>query len=383
MPANILFFPVDNGDMTLIEFESGRKILIDMKIRSAADDPDDSTPDVAAMLRERLVRDSQGRLYVDALLISHPDMDHCTGLARHFHLGPPGEWSKDDDKIFIREIWSSPIVFRRASRHHVLCQDAKDFNTEAKRRVARFREINTAAKEGDRILILGDDEDGKTDDLGAILIKIDQTFSRINGSIDPSVVIRLLAPRPKADEEEEEKRAKNHSSTILHFSMQGGNVQDKCRYFTCGDAEVGILENLWIRHQHQPEWLSYDILQTPHHCSWHAFSYDSWSEKGEDAKVIEDARSALSQARSGAVVVSSSKNILDDDDDPPCIRAKREYQEILKQVSGTFTSTGDDADGEIIEFILDANGPRLKTRFLGAPAVVGGGAVGGSPLPHG
>ena len=47
MTGNISFVPVGNGDMTLITTKSGRRILIDMNIRSAADDPDDGTPDVA------------------------------------------------------------------------------------------------------------------------------------------------------------------------------------------------------------------------------------------------------------------------------------------------------------------------------------------------
>ena len=162
MVARISVFVVGNGDMTLIELESGRKILIDVNVRSAADDPDDDTPDVARELRDRLTRDAQGQLYVDAFLLSHPDQDHCRGLQNHFHLGPPAEWSKDDDKIFVRELWSSPIVFRRASSQHVLCADAKAFNSEARRRVARYRETGGAVGDGDRILILGEDENGKT-----------------------------------------------------------------------------------------------------------------------------------------------------------------------------------------------------------------------------
>ena len=57
MVSKISFFPVGNGDMTLIELESGRKILIDVNVRAAADDADDDTPDVMAMLRDRLTRD--------------------------------------------------------------------------------------------------------------------------------------------------------------------------------------------------------------------------------------------------------------------------------------------------------------------------------------
>ena len=166
MVAKILFFPVGNGDMTLMVLESGRKVLIDMNIRATADDPDDDTPDAAGELRSLLTRDVEGRLYIDALLISHPDQDHCAGLCNHFHLGSPEDWSKSADKIFIRELWSSPLVFRRASSQHTLCKDAKAFNTEARRRVARFRAASWSVSDGDRILILGEDEDGKTDDLG-------------------------------------------------------------------------------------------------------------------------------------------------------------------------------------------------------------------------
>ena len=91
MTATLSFFPVGNGDMTLLETESGRKILIDLNIRAEADDPDNDTPDVARALRKRLECDSDGRLYVDSLLVSHPDQDHCTGLRKHFHLGPPSK----------------------------------------------------------------------------------------------------------------------------------------------------------------------------------------------------------------------------------------------------------------------------------------------------
>ena len=177
MNAKITFFPVDNGDMTLVELESGRTILIDTNIRAAADDPDDPTRDVAKDLRDRLKRDDQGRLYVDVFLLSHPNQDHCSGLDKHFHLGKPEDHS--GDKIFIREIWSSPLIFRRASKNHTLCQDAKKFNTEAKRRVTRYRESGLSITDGDRIQILGRDENGKTDDLTGILVEVDGLIEKV------------------------------------------------------------------------------------------------------------------------------------------------------------------------------------------------------------
>ena len=82
METIITFFPVDCGDMTLIALGDKAKttILIDCNIRAAADDSSDSTRDVAGDLRDRLNRDMNGRPYVDAFLLSHPDQDHCSGI---------------------------------------------------------------------------------------------------------------------------------------------------------------------------------------------------------------------------------------------------------------------------------------------------------------
>jgi hypothetical protein len=387
MTAKITFFPVDNGDMTLLSLESGRVVLIDVNIRVAADDEDDDTPDVAQKLRKMLRRDKKGRLYVDAFLLSHPDKDHCSGLQNHFHLGPLNEWSKDDDKIVIRELWSSPMVFRRASSINVLCDDAKAFNSEARRRVTCFRNAPGTVDDGDRILILGEDENGKTDDLEDILIRIDEQFSRICGQDDTSMSTLLLAPLPKDDDEEaEEKLKKNHSSTILQISLAGGGLADKCRFLTGGDAEVVIWEKLWERHSDEPDWLSYDVLQTPHHCSWRSLSYDSWSDNGEDAKVCEGARKALSQSRDGAVIVASSKPIKDDDNDPPCIRAKREYEDIAEDVNGEFKCVGEhpsERNPDLLEIEIGKDGPKLKTKLLAAATILGSGTVGTQPLAHG
>jgi len=374
MLPKISFFPVGNGDMTLIELESGRKILIDINIRVAADDPNDETLDVAEMLRKRLKRDSNGRPYVDVMLLSHPDEDHCRGLAKHFHLGVPEEWSEKTNKIFIRELWSSPMVFRRASKNYTLCDDAKAFNKEAKRRVKKFRE-ECDVIDGERILILGEDENGKTDDLEDILVRVDETFSQINGQHDWSISARLLAPLPKDDDEQEEKLSKNKSSTIIQFSIS----EEQCFFLTGGDAEVEIWEKLWQRHQYRADWLSYDILLAPHHCSWRSLSYDSWSDKGKNAEVCKDARRALAQAKTGATVVSSSKPVKAEDSDPPCIRAKCEYEDITSTKRGSFKCVGDSSD--IMEFEITRYGPCLKRKT--AATVVGSGSIGKQPLAHG
>jgi hypothetical protein len=316
--------------MTLIKLDNGQTILVDVNIRGAADDDDDDTPDVAQDLKDRLKRDDQGRLYVDGFLLSHPHGDHTTGLRNHFHLGPPADWKKADDKILIREMWSSPVVFRRADANgESLGEDAKAWAKEARRRVALFRKEKFGTGIGDRILIMGEDIDGKTDDILDIVIKRNSTITACNRVKAGVFEARLLAPLRPIDDNDEDTLRHNQSSVILRFSVTGGGVTDRGRFLTGGDAEVAIWKRLWEEHgKDHADWLSYDVLQTPHHCSWRSLSFDRWSELKEKVKVDSDARSALSQKRKGAVIIASCKPIKADDDNPPHDRAKREYVDI-------------------------------------------------------
>lgn len=378
MSAKTTHFKVDNGDMTLIEFESGRRLLVDIKIRVAADNPDDETPDVGAQLRDRLIRDAQGRLFVDAFLLSHPDQDHISGLQTHFHLGPPSEWNKAKDKIIIREMWSSPIVFRRAAKNHILCPDAQAWATEARRRVKLFKNQDFLS-DGDRIQILGEDINGKTDDLGAILVKAGTRFSKICGMTDPSFEALLLAPLIGSDDAEEAVLTKNNSSVIMRLTLAANGNSVAARYLLGGDAEVGIWEKIWVKYS--PDDLKYHVLLAPHHCSWHSLSWDSWSEKGNSAKVSQDARNALAQTEPGATVLSSSTTIKDDKIDPPCIRAKREYEDIVKP-GGEFRCLADEPGDEPFELHLNEYGPKPNRKRLVTYAGIGT-AVGSEALGHG
>ncbi len=389
MKASLTFFPVCNGDMTLVKFDDGQTLLIDLHVRAAADDPDDEdTPDVMAELRSRLECDAEGRPYVDGFLLSHPDKDHICGLANHFHLGPPADYVADSNKIIIREMWSSPIVFRRADNQHTLCNDAKAWAKEARRRVQYYRDFG-AAGDGDRILIMGEDVEGKTDDIGGILIRVGDVVQSLNGAYSGAFEARLLGPLPPSDDEcVEEQLAKNQSSVIIRFSLRGEGVVDQCRFLTGGDAEVAIWERMWDKHgSTQSDWLSYDVLLAPHHCSWHSLSYDSITDLGDAAQVNEDARSALGQPRSGGIIVASSKHIDPADCDPPSDRAKQEYVAIVDGAESRFICVADvwDERGVCLEYEVSAFGTVKKAAKVAATAVkaLGIGAVATEARAHG
>lgn len=385
MKPQIQFFPVGNGDMTLLKTDTGMNVLIDCNIRKAADDENDDEFDVLSALKDVLDRDDDGRYHLDAMLLSHPDKDHCSGLETHFHLGAPDSWSKDDDKILIDTMLSSPIIFRRMSDGETLCDDAKAWRKEAKRRVKLHQESGIQNDAGQAILILGEDVDGKTDELTDILIKTGETFSSIRGE-DAGFDARLIAPLPddEVGDDEKEKLSKNNSSVIVNFAMHADGVDDATKFLTGGDAEVEVWKQVWAREGGQPETLEYDILQAPHHCSWRSLSEESWSESDGNAEVNDDAYSALSQARPGAMVVSSSKPVKSDDTDPPCIGAKEAYEN-MDNVD-EFVCTGeypnaDEPDVFIVEIFSD--GFRKLVTKVTIKTTTGIGSVAATPRRHG
>lgn len=354
MAGDVTFFPVGNGDMTLIRLADSAKttLMVDCRIRQV----DDDVPNVAAELRDRLGRDGKGRPYVDVFLLSHPDEDHCLGLKTHFWTGSldgyPDDNKDDGDKrIVIRELWSSPLVFRRARRkkdkdsngkEHVLCEDARAFDAEARRRVRINMDKNfMGVPEGDRILVLGHDIDGKADGLDPIRIDAGELIPRINGAANSFAEIQLIAPREPHEDDLEEELSKNDSSVIINFHLAARAYEfDRCRFLTGGDAGVLIWERLWDNHPSERDEFRYNLLQAPHHCSWHSLSYDSASDC-DDPKVNPSAREALGQAENGAFIVASSKAIDEEECDPPSHLARAEYKAILKPQNGRFYCTGE------------------------------------------
>ncbi len=363
MTPTVTFFPVDNGDMTLIQLETGRNILVDINIRQP--DEDGKIRDVLADLRERLPKDN-GRHYVDAMLLTHPDQDHCRGLLEHFHLGPLADYAEPDEgedgKIIIREMWSSPMVFRRRPAGDPLCKDAAAWAKEARRRVSLHKEGGTILT-GDRIQVMGEDLPEKMEGIEDIVVKAGANITLIDGYDDGSFSGFLLAPKGKGNAAEEERRSKNHSSVIVRFSLARDEQLDGTRYLAGGDALVEIWERIWTDHKSRKHLLTYHLLGTPHHCSWRSLSAESWGDSDGTAEASKDALKALGQALEGAYIVSSSKPVVDDDDDPPCIGAKREYETIADGAEGQFVNTSEhksDSGVEPMVFEVTTSGAVLQ-----------------------
>ena len=91
----------------------------------------------------------------------------------------------------------------------------------------------------------------------------------------------------------------------------------------------------------------------------------------------------MGQARSGALIIASSKEISDNDSDPPCVRAKREYENILSPKNGEFRCVADGVGVQPLEIETLAAGPKVKRAALAATIAATTTGIGSQPLAHG
>ena len=94
---------------------------------------------------------------------------------------------------------------------------------------------------------MGEDSDGKTDNLQAILVKAGETFSRINGEYSSFFSSMLLAPAPHEDDDnlEEALSKKRIQHCDEHEADAVCRITNPVHLLMGGDAEVLIWERLW------------------------------------------------------------------------------------------------------------------------------------------
>lgn len=394
----VTYFPVGSADMSLVQLENGFTILVDCYLQEEATQ---NRPTIADDLYKWLPRDNKGRPYVDVFLLTHPDQDHCKGAKEFLHLDRPDKYNDNPGsgvrkKIFIREMWSSPLIYRRRSKKYKLCDDAVAINTEAKQRVKIYKDkYPDWDTDGNRILILGadyKDDDGtdRLEGLDGIRFDIDKSIPVSNENGHIMLYATVLAPLPPSEVEGgEDILTKNNSSVIMQMAVKASNDDTTGNLLLFGgDAEVEIWRQLWDKHNGKASPLIYDILLAPHHCSWGVLSSDAASDNS--AKADPKARAALGQCRNNAYIVASSEPVIDNEDRPPMLRAKNEYITILKERQSSddhFLCTGEfptKLAPEPLTFDFTPSGPKAPSRKTKTtnPALMSS-IASQNPRPHG
>ena len=320
MADKITFFPVGNGDMTLIKFQNGTNILIDCNIRKSASEDDDQF-DCKKYLFENLPVHIDDIRYIDAFILTHHDNDHCRGTEEYFYFGDPDDIS-DDERILIKELIVAPKLL---TTKESINDDAKKIRKEAKRRLKLYDENqNTFSKDGNRIQIIGYSTDLK--DYINIMTVAGESITRINGKRMADYEFFVLGPIKKDNDDENAEI--NDTSIVLKISFKFINDGKTIVIILGGDETC----DNWVDIINKNEDLTFDILLAPHHCSWHAIS----NEDTHTGKVHETISQFFENSKDKAHVISSSKPIKRNNDNPPSYRAKNEYLKHLEDENRFF-----------------------------------------------
>lgn len=308
MANYMTFFPVGNGDMTLIQTKTNKYIMIDCNIRNAEND--DKIYDCNEYLQGNLPIDD-GQIYLDAFFLTHSDNDHCRGIRDYFNLCAPE--NSDDDKIRIDELYVPAKLMMDETHYN---DDADAIREEAQRRLDLLG-TDEADTPGNRIKIVGYSKELK--DYADAIVPAGETISDINGNTDYGAEIFVLRPVKKANDDEESDVNDCTASFKFTFEINGGTYVA----IIGGDLKC---ENWKEVIELNPD-MTFDLLLAPHHCSWHAVSSED-THTGKADPVIEE---FLEKSKENAYVVSSSKVIKRDGDNPPSYRAKNVYIKHLKK----------------------------------------------------
>lgn len=339
MKKTVKFYPVGNGDQSLITTSEGVTIMVDCNIRQASiGSTDPLIYDVKADLLKS-IRKRENNPYIDVFILTHGDCDHCRGFSEHFYQGDPKKYSNNDreaGRILIDEMWFSPMI---AEEHTNDDEDA--YQREAERRLALHRSIHPDRNlPGNRVKIVGYDgnkEYSDLDHLRAIPGTVVDTFNEQHLEC-----FSVFIHAPFKEHLKSAEKDKNSTSIVFQARFKE-NTWDKSfsgLFMFGGDSDHysrNIILQQTKKHNNDTleDALSWDVFLSPHHCSW---SFFNDRPQAENPDPVESSLQILDYKRPGGYIISSSKKIIKDDDNPPHWEAKQEYIAKLES-SGHFLNT--------------------------------------------
>lgn len=313
LPARgVVFWPIGSGDSTTICVGNDVVMQVDIRHLTAADDSDDPRMAIIDHLVKVLPR-RNGKPYLAVFVLTHSDEDHCRGFADLLA------------RVTIGEIWHTPRVFRVIPEEQ-LCEDARAFRREAKRRVKKTIESGGTAGAGDRVRIIGWDELLNEADYSGFpknrLTVPGNTITELDGE-DCSARFHAFVHSPFKDDCDGDR---NDTSLSLQVTLKDGVAVGRLLVF--GDLRYPTVNRIFAISK--PDDVRWDVFLSPHHCSK---SVMYWKDAGEtEATLKQELLDKIEAAASESGYVIASSNAIPKEnkplDNPPHAIAKARYQEI-------------------------------------------------------
>lgn len=365
-----LFWPVGCGDSTTIVVDENTVLQIDLRHLGGAGETGDDHAAIVDKLAEHLPR-RNGKPYLAAFVLTHPDLDHCLGFRDLMK------------KVVIGELWFTPRVFREY--HKDLSDDASAFKKEAQRRVQVMIATDGAAGAGNRLRLIGYDE----------LLQVEryQGFPRFAHTVPGNAItvidgiehtgqFRAFIHAPFKDDS-----AKDRNETSVAMQVVLGDDPGAGGVLLFGDLSYPTIRRIFdeTRAAGQMDNLAWQVLLAPHHCSKSVM----YEDEGAGLVLKQDILDDLEATQVGAGTVVASCELIPGSntkgDNPPHARARARYEEIASAFYCThehgdaceplFFSVGDDATIDYVEHGVPGESADAIAKAVAA-------ARGGS-APHG
>lgn len=333
----IKYYPVGNGDCSLIKLDDKTTIIIDCQIAEITKENKDTTFDVKEDLLKELQKDEDERPYVDLFVSTHPHSDHCDGFEKNFFCGKLDDYDNEDDKdkIIIGELWVSPMALS-----NTIDESAKPIRVEAKRRRKIYDDdVDFEGEYGSTLRIIGYDKDKEFDSRYGYIPGT--AVDTINDVWLSNLTIFIHAPFKDSVEKGKDRDDKNEVSIVLHLTFTDDQCNTVCRVLTAGDAEYDVWEKI-VENNKNEENLKWNIFLAPHHCSWTFFN-----ETTNKDEVKESSKTILEKQLPNAHIVTSCTSIKHYDPKakpPPHKEAADEYKKRLNSGEDHFLNTADEYD---------------------------------------
>lgn len=312
----VVFWSVGNGDSTTVKLSDGVFFQIDLNNLVDAQGDDDPRSPVLDELCDLLPEGNDGRPYLAAFAVTHPDQDHCRGFTELL------------ERVTIGELWITPRAFRDyEAREGGLSADANALVREARRRVAECERQGLATQAGDLVRVIGSDE-LLQEDLYSGLPREFLTTPRNEltavGGQELSGSFRAFIHAPFKEDAAGDER--NETSLAMQVTLTA--VDCELRFMLLGDLGAATLRKIIERSEYNDnaDKLEWDVLLAPHHGSHHAMYECVNGHHTLDEDVLDGLEA---YARPGATVVMSCREFNTTDAGPPHQDARNHYEDIV------------------------------------------------------
>ncbi len=338
-----VYWPVGTGDSTTIVVKHNEVVVqVDLHHLAKADDDTPHTAIVDELVR--LLPKKGGRPYLSVFVLTHPDKDHILGFSELLK------------QVQIGEIWHTPRIFQEYKCD--LCDDAIKFKEEVERRREATVKAGSVPKAGDRVRVIGHDlasEDEAYENFP------DECHSYPGDSItslDAAEYADIFEVFVHAPFKEDFAGTRNNTSLALQVTLHWGDQVAKALLF--GDREYPTVKQIFdVTKEHKrDEYVEWNILLAPHHCSKCVMYWDDGPDGEETYKsdIMGEFEEAGLDVR--YVVVSAESDFSNEEGkNPPHLKARQRYEELVE--SGNFLCTHEypsDGEPEPIKFEIGESG---------------------------